>query len=218
MQNTYLAAAMFTMLLVASGCGDTGPETSAGAGNTSTSSVGSEDESSPQVQSKATPANTASEEDLQSAAAEDEGHFNINITGDVEVVLESHGDLRCIGMGDSGPGYLQLRNGHRTEKISFHLPLDAETGAHQIISWSQLTADRQIGKGYSIKISMPLKGFHMSLDAAGTLKLNKVGKQPGERMAGSFEVTSDSAGTSSIQLDGVFDFYVAEGAREDCQK
>lgn len=216
MQNTYLATALFTMLLVASGCGDTGPETSAERAKPSTSSVGGEDESSPPVQSTVTPVNEASEEDLQSAAAEDEGHFNINITGDVELVLESHGDLRCIGMGDSGPGYLQLRNGHRTEKISFHLPLDAETGAHQIISWSQLTADRQIGKGYSIKISMPLKGFHMSLDAEGTLKLTTVGKQPGERMAGSFEVTSDSAGTSSIQLEGVFDFRVAEGAREDC--
>ena len=216
MQNTYLAAALFTMLLVASGCGDTGPETSAGAGDTSTSSVGSEDESSPQVQSKVTPANTAIEEDLQSAAAKDEDHFNINITGDVELVLESHGDLRCIGMGDSGPGYLQLRNGHRTEKISFHLPLDAETGTHQIISWSQLTADRQIGKGYSIKISMPLKGFHMSLATEGTLKLTTIAKQPGERMAGNFDVNSDSAGTGSIHLEGVFDFSVPEGAWEDC--
>ena len=35
-------------------------------------------------------------------------------------------------------------------------------------------------------------------------------------MAGSFEVTSDSAGTNTIQLDGVFDFRVPEGAREDC--
>ena len=196
MQNSYLTAALFTLLLVASGCGDTGPETSAGQADTSASSV--------------------KEVVLQSAAAKDEGHFNINITGDVEVVLESHGDLRCIGLGDSGPGYLQLRNGHRTEKISFHLPLDAEPGEHPIVSWSQLTAVRQIGKGYSINISMPLKGFHMSLKAEGALKLNKVGKQPGERMVGSFEVTSDSAGTNTIQLEGDFDFRVAEGAREDC--
>ena len=56
----------------------------------------------------------------------------------------------------------------------------------------------------------------MSLKAEGTLKLNKVGKQPGERMAGSFEVSSDSAGANTIQLEGVFDFRVAEGAREDC--
>ena len=196
MQNSYLTAALFTLLLVASGCGDTGPETSAGQADTSASSV--------------------KEVVLQSATAEDEGHFNINITGDVEVVLESHGDLRCIGLGDSGPGYLQLRNGHRTEKISFHLPLDAEPGEHPIVSWSQLTAVRQIGKGYSINISMPLKGFHMSLKAEGALKLNKVGKQPGERMVGSFEVTSDSAGTNTIQLEGDFDFRVAEGAREDC--
>ena len=196
MQNSYLTTALFTLLLVASGCGDTGPETSAGQADTSASSV--------------------KEVVLQSATAEDEDHFNINITGDVEVVLESHGDLRCIGLGDSGPGYLQLRNGHRTEKISFHLPLDAEPGVHPIISWSQLTADRQIGKGYSIHISMPLKGFHMSLKAEGALKLNKVGKQPGERMVGSFEVTSDSAGTNTIQLEGDFDFRVAEGAREDC--
>jgi len=56
----------------------------------------------------------------------------------------------------------------------------------------------------------------MSLDAEGTLDFNKVGKQPGERMAGSFEVTSDSAGTNTIQLEGDFDFRVAEGAREDC--
>ncbi len=196
MQNTYLAAALFTLLLVASGCGDSGPETSAEQADTSASSV--------------------KEVVLQSAAAKDEGHFNINITGDVEVVLESHGDLRCIGLGDSGPGYLNLRNGHRTEKISFHLPLDAEPGVHPIISWSQLTADRQIGKGYSIKISMPLKGFHMSLATEGTLKLTTIAKQPGERMAGSFEVNSDSAGTNTIQLEGVFDFRVAEGAREDC--
>ena len=196
MQNSYLTAALFTLLLVASGCGDTGPETSAGQADTSASSV--------------------KEVVLQSATAEDEDHFNINITGDVEVVLESHGDLRCIGLGDSGPGYLQLRNGHRTEKISFHLPLDAEPGEHPIVSWSQLTAVRQIGKGYSINISMPLKGFHMSLKAEGALKLNKVGKQPGERMVGSFEVTSDSAGTNTIQLEGDFDFRVAEGAREDC--
>ena len=196
MQNSYLTAALFTLLLVASGCGDTGPETSAGQADTSASSV--------------------KEGVLQSATAEDEDHFNINITGDVEVVLESHGDLRCIGLGDSGPGYLQLRNGHRTEKISFHLPLDAEPGEHPIVSWSQLTAVRQIGKGYSINISMPLKGFHMSLKAEGALKLNKVGKQPGERMVGSFEVTSDSAGTNTIQLEGDFDFRVAEGAREDC--
>ena len=134
MQNTYLATALFTLLLVASGCGDTEPETSAEQANTSASSVGSEDESSPPVQSTVTPANAASEEDLQSAAAKDEGHFNINITGDVEDVLESHGDLRCIGRGDSGPGYLQLRNGHRTEKISFHLPLDVQPGDYQIVS------------------------------------------------------------------------------------
>ena len=69
MQNTNLATALFTMLLVASGCGDTGPETSAGQTNTSASSV--------------------REEVLQSAATKDEGYFNINITGDVEVVLES---------------------------------------------------------------------------------------------------------------------------------
>ena len=65
---------------------------------------------------------------------------------------------------------------------------------------------------------MPLKGFHMSLATEGTLKLTTIAKQPGERMAGGFEVTSGSAGTSSINLEGVFDFRVPEGAWEDCKK
>jgi len=150
-----------------------------------------------------------------SVAANAEGSFNTAVSGDVEATVDGAGDLRCIGMGDSGPGYLSLRNGHRTEKISFSLPLDAESGEHEIISWTALAAARQVGEGYSIEISMPLKRFHKSINASGTLELTAVGKQPGERMAGSFDVTTDSMGTT-IHLVGTFDFLVPDNAREDC--
>jgi len=150
-----------------------------------------------------------------SVAAQGEGSFTTIITGDVEATVEAPGDLRCIGMGDSGPGYLEIRNGHRTEKISFQLPLGAEAGEHEITSWTSLAAARQVGEGYAIEISMPLKRFHKSINASGTLELTVIGKQPGERVAGSFDVTSDSMGTT-IHLEGTFDFQVSDSAREDC--
>ena len=131
---------------------------------------------------------------IGSVMAANEGRFTTNVTGDVEVIVEGHGDLRCIGMGESGPGYLTLRNGHRTEKISFQLPLNAAPGEHPIVSWTQLAATRQIGEGYSIKISMPLKRFHKSINATGRLELTTVGTTAGERMAGHFDVTTDSMG------------------------
>lgn len=150
-----------------------------------------------------------------SVAAQAEGFFTTTVTGDVEATVEAPGDLRCIDMGDSGPGYLELRNGHRTEEISFQLPLTAEMGEHEITSWTSLAAAGQIGEGYAIEISMPLKRFHKSINASGMLELTAIGKQPGERVAGRFDVTSDSMGTT-IRLEGTFDFQVPDNAREDC--
>ena len=150
-----------------------------------------------------------------SVTAAAEGHFNTNVTGDVEATVEGGGELRCIGMGDSGPGYLALRNGHRTEKISFQLPIGVQPGAHEITSWTKLAAARQVGEGFSIEVSMPLKRFHKSINATGKLELTAVGTKPGERMAGSFDVTTDSMGTE-IHLQGTFDLLVPESAREDC--
>lgn len=62
---------------------------------------------------------------------------------------------------------------------------------------------------------MPLKRFHKAINASGTLEFTEAGKQPGERVKGSFDVTSDSMGTS-IRLQGSFDFSVPADAREKC--
>ena len=149
------------------------------------------------------------------APVDAEGGFATNVSGDVEATIEGPGELRCVDMGDMGPGYLDLRNGHRTDKVSFSMPLDVETGKHEITSWTKLAAAREIGKGYSVEVSMPLKRFHKSIDASGALELTAVGTKPGERVAGHFDVTTDSMGTT-IRLQGTFDFLVPDGARDDC--
>jgi hypothetical protein len=141
--------------------------------------------------------------------------FATTVSGDVEATINGPGNLTCRSMGDLGPGYLDLRNGHATDKISFSLPLQVEAGTYEITSWTKLAAARSVGKGYSIEISMPLKRFHKAIGASGTLTLTEAGKQPGERVTGSFDVTSDSMGTE-IRLEGTFDFEVPENARAEC--
>ncbi len=95
------------------------------------------------------------------------------------------------------------------------MPLDVEAGTHEVTSWTRLAADGKISQGFSVEVSMPLKRFHKAIDASGTLELEEVGTRPGERMKGSFDVTTESMGTT-IRLQGTFDFVVAEGARELC--
>jgi hypothetical protein len=144
-----------------------------------------------------------------------DGAFEIRVTGDIEAEIQAAGDLRCVSMGDSGPGYLSLRNGHRTDKVSFALPISTESGKYEITSWTKLAAAGEVGQGYSIEVSLPLKGFHKAIGATGTLELSEAGTSPGERIRGDFDVTSDSMGTE-IRLQGTFDFIVPESAREEC--
>ena len=92
---------------------------------------------------------------------------------------------------------------------------DLDPGDFEVISWTQLAAAKQVGEGYSIEISMPLKGFHKSMKATGTIRFTAVGKHPGEPMTGRFDVVTESMG-KNIHLEGEFDFLVPEDAREDC--
>lgn len=148
------------------------------------------------------------------AGAESAG-FTTIVTGDIEATVEGPGGLKCKSMGDMGPGYLDLRNGHRTDKISFSMPIDVQAGEYEITSWTRLAADRAVGKDYSLEVSMPLKRFHKAIGASGTLELTEAGTKPGERVKGTFDVSSDSMGTE-IRLQGSFDFIVPESAREEC--
>ena len=146
---------------------------------------------------------------------EEENVFTFEVTGSVEAEIDGPGDLRCIDMGDSGPGYFLLDNGEKTGTIAFQFPLDATVGTHSLTTTAEVQAAQQVGKAYSTDVSLPLQGFHMSTSAEGSLTFDELGTRPGERLRGSFEVKTDSMG-ESIEVEGVFDFLVPDGARNLC--
>ncbi len=156
-----------------------------------------------------------SEATAQAPEPEAENVFAFEVTGSIEVEIEGPGDLRCIDMGDSGPGYFLLDNGKRTGTISFQFPLDATEGTHSVTARVEVLAAQQMGKAYSTDVSLPLQGFHRSTSAEGSLTIEELGTQPGERLRGRFEIKTDSMG-NSIEVEGVFDFTVPEGARDLC--
>ena len=144
-----------------------------------------------------------------------ESVFAFKVTGSFAAEIQGRGKLRCVDMGDSGLGYLNLDNGKNTGTISFQLPLDATEGTHSVTTRTEVLAAKQLGKAYSTDVSLPLQGFHVSTSAEGSLTIDELGTRPGERIRGSFDVETESMG-KSIEVEGVFDFLVPAGARNLC--
>lgn len=152
---------------------------------------------------------------VQASESGSEAGFGFKVTGSIEAEIEGRGRLRCIDMGDSGPGYFQLDNGERTGTIKFQFPLDAAEGNHSVTAWTEVAAARQVGEAYSMDVSLPLQGFHKSTAAEGSLTFEEVGTRPGERIRGYFDVKTESLNVT-IEVEGSFDFSVPDGARDRC--
>jgi hypothetical protein len=157
--------------------------------------------------------------DAPPAAAEgqDEAVFTAELTGDVEAQFSGSGSLRCIDLGDSGPGYLALRGSSASQTITFELPLEPETGTHELTGSVQVAASGQLpGDTYSVEISLPLEGFHRVLNAEGTLTLDQVGGSPGDLVEGSFDFRAQGAMSGNSAVKGSFRFRVGADARDRC--
>lgn len=158
------------------------------------------------------------------AAAEKEGLFVFTISdGAEDEEVRGPGKLRCIDLGDLGGGYLRLDNGTRTGTVAFNLPLDATEGDHSLVHWVQAAAESRAGEAYSVDVSLPLHDVSVTPDVEGSLVLEELGTQPGERIRGRFRFTSGSVeeaftrgSPEPVVFEGHFDFIVADGARERC--
>ncbi|MDX1745823.1 MAG: hypothetical protein R3324_07790 [Halobacteriales archaeon] len=146
--------------------------------------------------------------------AADEGEatdpgLTARVTGAVEASIEGRGDLTCIGQGDMGPGYLNIRDRRSPEEIVLRTPLDATPGTHPFTSGADM---RRWGEVYVAALNLPLEGVMYAAATGGTLTLERFDARPGGIVRGSFDFTTGSG----IRVEGRFEFEVPDDARERC--
>lgn len=147
--------------------------------------------------------------DTDQAAGGDAG-FTATVTGAVETELEGKGYFQCDLDGEEyniGP------SSSFTNNVLIQIAGDTEPGTYDLVSGS-------MGQRYptAMYTGEDLQTDYYEQDVTGTITLNAVPRDTGDRVAGSFEVTADNEAGDSVTVTGQFDF-LAEGQRafHNCQ-
>lgn len=154
-------------------------------------------------------AGSSSTNDTDQAAGGDAG-FTATITGAVETELEGPGYFQCDLDGEEyniGP------TGSFSNNVLIQIAGDTEPGTYDLVTGS-------MGQLYPTAMYMGenLQTDYYEQDVTGTIALDAVPQETGDRIAGSFELTAANEAGESVTVKGQFDF-LAEGQRAfyNCQ-
>lgn len=161
---------------------------------------GGESASTPQPTSPDTSADTSS-------TTADKSGFTSTITGGVEAELNGPGYFMCdideVTIG---------ANGRLSNNILILLPRDATAGTTYAIVSEIMGAD-QASASY---VGATIETDYYDHDVTGSVTLDAVPSQEGERVAGSFNFSASNRGGAEANITGSFDFVAGNNSFFNC--
>lgn len=154
-------------------------------------------------------ADVGSTSDADQAAGGEAG-FTSTIAGAVETEIEGSGYFQCDLDGEEyniGPSSSFKNN------VLIQIAGDTEPGTYELVSGSM---DQQYPT--AMYIGENLQTDYYEQDVTGTITLDAVPQETGDRVAGSFEFTAANEAGDSVTVTGRFDFLTdSQRAFYNCQ-
>jgi PPE-repeat protein len=162
---------------------------------------GGESASTTQANTPETPAETTS------STAADETGFEATVTGAVDTELNGSGYFMC-DIDELVVG----ANGRLSNNILILLPRDATAGTTYNMVTDIMSAE-QANANY---LGDTIENDNYDRDVTGSITLEAVPTQEGERVAGSFEFSATNRADATVTVTGVFDFVAGNDSFFNC--
>jgi hypothetical protein len=162
---------------------------------------GGESASTTQANTPETPAETTS------STAADETGFEATVTGAVDTELNGSGYFMC-DIDELVVG----ANGRLSNNILILLPRDATAGTTYNMVTDIMSAE-QANANY---LGDTIENDNYDRDVTGSITLEAVPAQEGERVAGSFEFSATNRADATVTITGAFDFVAGNDSFFNC--
>jgi hypothetical protein len=136
--------------------------------------------------------------------------FTATVSGNVETEITGPGYFLCdeVGFGELTIG----ATGSLSDNILLIVPIDATAGSSYDIVSERMGEEQAVGN----YVGDDLQTAYYDDEASGTITLDAVASQAGERVAGNFEFSANNQGGDTVTVSGTFDFEAGPDAYVNC--